>query len=36
MRASLAKFFKKPLTYLSLGISVKSEDLKDAAKMFFS
>ncbi len=35
MRIFLAKLFRKPITYLSLGISINAADLRDAAKMFF-
>lgn len=35
MRVFLAQILRKPLTYLSLGISISAPDLKDAAHMFF-
>jgi len=36
MRAMLTKILKKPLTYLSLGISASLEELQPFAKTLFS
>jgi polysaccharide pyruvyl transferase WcaK-like protein len=36
MRARIAKFFKKPLTYLSLGISAGVDELKPVARTLFA